>query len=119
MKRLLWAIVISLPALAALAQTEHMHPPGASDDCSTLPAPLQVIVATMEAPGVTVQVAAGGKVLQADVRAMLDRLPGLEVFGLPIRALEQPEVVAVRAFETGHLLLPRRAGVAVINRVRV
>ena len=57
MKRLLWAIVISLPTLAALAQTEHIHPPGASDNCSTLPAPLQVIVATMEAPGVTVQVA--------------------------------------------------------------
>jgi hypothetical protein len=57
MKRLLWAILISLPAIAALAQAEHMHPPGASDDCSTLPAPLQVIVAAMEAPGATVQVA--------------------------------------------------------------
>ena len=57
MKRLLWAIVISLPTVAALAQTEHMHPPRASDDCSALPARLQATVAAMEASGATVQAA--------------------------------------------------------------
>jgi len=57
MKRLLWAIVIHCQLLRLSLRTEHMHPPGASDDCSTLAAPLQVIVAAMEAPGPTVQVA--------------------------------------------------------------
>jgi hypothetical protein len=57
MKRLLWAIVISLPTVAALAQTEHMHPPGAYNDCSALPARLQATVAAMGAPGATVQAA--------------------------------------------------------------
>ncbi len=57
MKRLLLAIVLSLPAISALAQTEHMHPPATDMDCTKLSPGLQAVVAAMGAPGATVQVA--------------------------------------------------------------
>ena len=79
---------------AALAQTEHMHPPGASDDCSTLPAPLQTIVATMEALGVTVQVAAQ----RGHAPAVEPGMKRLELFLQPMSAV-QSVAAKVRAGE--------------------